>query len=252
MKKRILPGLLLLLCLPLSACAHKHVMQEEVLTEKTCTADGVIRHFCTECDYSYEETVPSDGHDFIEDSSLSKEATCTQDGTYVYQCRVCGETRTERLQATGHDFDDGTVSREATCTQDGECVYQCRICGETKTERLQAAHDLDEGTVLSEATCTRTGTIEYHCRICGETIIKETETTPHEFVNNKCIYCLARKLDDYSADTWVAYRGYLHGNRFILETQNAVIDDPDIIDADGCITYYPVCKKCHVIPGFYR
>ena len=59
------------------------------------------------------------------------DATCTEDGVTTFTCSRCGETRTEEIAATGHAFsEEFTVDEEATCTEDGSKSKHCLKCDE--------------------------------------------------------------------------------------------------------------------------
>lgn len=157
----------LFICGTLCGCGCSHEMQKEIITEKTCVTNGVIRHYCTKCDYSYEETLKSDGQ---------------------------------------HDFDDGTVIKEATCREDGICEYQCRVCGEKEEEAIPAQHIFSDDTVIQEATCRENGKQRRSCSVCGYEETVDIEAAGHTFVDNICTKCHAYKAPiEFCSDSWYTY-----------------------------------------------
>ncbi|MBR5515325.1 MAG: leucine-rich repeat protein [Clostridia bacterium] len=72
-----------------SSADAKHVYNEEVVEESSCTKDGTICYTC-ECGDSYTDSVPAKGHtpgDWV----VTKEATLQSEGEKVKYCNVCNQ-----------------------------------------------------------------------------------------------------------------------------------------------------------------
>lgn len=170
-----------------------------------------------------------------------KEATCTEEGTKRKYCAKCDYSITEAIPAAGHDYGEPTVLIEATCKQEGKCEYCCKVCGDMYEETIPLAeHDYGKPTVLVEASCSKDGKNEYRCKICGETK-EETVRAEHVFVDGECTKCGAEKIDWLEADTW-----YVSKDIDGLQVKNCVVNRPTALQRGILVTYYPVCKKCHI------
>lgn len=147
MKKTIIVSLLLLaMLICLCGCGHEHSMVQTVLKDATCTDNGIIKNYCESCDYSYEETVESLGHDY-DDGTVVVEKTCTTDGKKEYICKRCNDKKDEVIPAS-HDFKEEIVS-EATCLSVGKKVKTCSICGYSESEEIEKKeHSFDSGICI--------------------------------------------------------------------------------------------------------
>ncbi|MGM9564150.1 MAG: hypothetical protein ACI3VQ_08790, partial [Faecousia sp.] len=94
-----------------SFCEHTYV--ETVVSEPSCTTDGVSTFTCSLCGDTYTATVIATGHKYEVVEEVA--ATCTVDGSKTYDCSVCGDTYTEVVPATGHT--------------DADLDNLCDVCG---------------------------------------------------------------------------------------------------------------------------
>ncbi|MCQ2911234.1 MAG: hypothetical protein MJ244_03510 [Clostridia bacterium] len=88
------------------ATGHNYSQEIVVVTEPTCTTNGVRGRVCSKCGWVIDADVLSKkGHDFSIDVPEQK-ATCTEDGHSAYKkCSRCEETKDyEVIKATGHDM----------------------------------------------------------------------------------------------------------------------------------------------------
>ena len=96
-----------------------HTFAKEVLKKASCTEDGTVRYFCTDCDYAIEQTVKATGHTAA--ISPATEPTCQHTGqTEGSYCSVCKQTlkARETLPAVDHHYENGA------------CIW----CGKSQTE----------------------------------------------------------------------------------------------------------------------
>ena len=157
---------------------HEHKWNTEVISEASCTTDGVTRHTCSICGDTYDDVVKgghkwtykktgtntsvclctvcgkTKEHDFSifsDKESEKKDPTCTKAGMVVATCADCGRRRwvyDENRPALGHDWKDNGDGT-ATCQREG--------CGKSHT------HTLDEGEVTKKPSCEEKGVKTYRC-----------------------------------------------------------------------------------------
>ena len=135
-------------------------------TLATCTADGFMTYVCTVCDHTYDEVIPSSGHDY-------GDAKCTDSAV----CIVCD---TPSAGAIGHKFASATCTEPATCT---------RGCGTTTGEPL--GHSMAPATCKAPSTCDRCGLTE------GE---RALHTLEQKYVKGVLTYFCSDCEKSYSLD----------------------------------------------------
>lgn len=181
---------------------HEHKWNTEVISEASCTTDGVTRHTCSICGDTYDDVVKG-GHKwtykktgtntsvclctvcgktkehnfsiFSDKESEKKDPTCTKAGMVVATCADCGRRRwvyDETRPALGHDWKDNGDGT-ATCQREG--------CGKSHT------HTLDEGEVTKKPSCEDTGVKTYHCKEadCNYTKTEDIAATGHNWDDGK-------------------------------------------------------------------
>lgn len=181
---------------------HEHKWNTEVISEASCTTDGVTRHTCSICGDTYDDVVKgghkwtykktgtntsvclctvcgkTKEHDFsiFSDKESEKKApTCTKAGMVVATCADCGRRRwvyDETRPALGHDWKDNG-NGTATCQREG--------CGKSHT------HTLDEGEVTKKPSCEEKGVKTYHCKEadCNYTKTEDIAATGHNWDDGK-------------------------------------------------------------------
>ena len=77
-------------------------------------------------------------HTYPDAWTLVTEPTCTRDGLRTRTCTDpgCGKTLSERVPALGHDWDDGVIVRAPSGVRMGERRITCRRCGLTQAEAI--------------------------------------------------------------------------------------------------------------------
>ena len=182
---------------------HEHKWDTEVISEVSCTTDGVTRHTCSICGDTYDDVVKATGHTwgykvtgtnksvceckvcgytkehnfsiFSDKESEKKAPTCTKAGMVVATCADCGRRRwvyDETRPALGHDWKDNGDGT-ATCQREG--------CGKSHT------HTLDEGEVTKKPSCEEKGVKTYHCKEadCNYTKTEDIAATGHNWDEGK-------------------------------------------------------------------
>lgn len=181
---------------------HEHKWNTEVISEASCTTDGVTRHTCSICGDTYDDVVKgghkwtykktgtntsvclctvcgkTKEHDFSifsDKESEKKDPTCTKAGMVVATCADCGRRRwvyDENRPALGHDWKDNGDGT-ATCQREG--------CGKSHT------HTLDEGEVTKKPSCEEKGVKTYRCTEtnCNYTKTEDIAATGHTWDDGK-------------------------------------------------------------------
>lgn len=181
---------------------HEHKWNTEVISEASCTTDGVTRHTCSICGDTYDDIVKgghkwtykktgtntsvclctvcgkTKEHDFSifsDKESEKKDPTCTKAGMVVATCADCGRRRwvyDETRPALGHDWKDNGDGT-ATCQREG--------CGKSHT------HTLDEGEVTKKPSCKEKGVKTYRCTEtnCNYTKTEDIAATGHNWNDGK-------------------------------------------------------------------
>lgn len=181
---------------------HEHKWNTEVISEASCTTDGVTRHTCSICGDTYDDIVKgghkwtykktgtntsvclctvcgkTKEHDFSifsDKESEKKDPTCTKAGMVVATCADCGRRRwvyDETRPALGHDWKDNGDGT-ATCQREG--------CGKSHT------HTLDEGEVTKKPSCEEKGVKTYRCTEtnCNYTKTEDIAATGHNWDDGK-------------------------------------------------------------------
>lgn len=147
-----------------------------VITDATCTAEGLKEEICTRCEEVIKsEKIAALGHDI---TKVVKEVapTCTKDGYTIYTCtRGCAVTeKRDVVAALGHNTVTNTTA--ATCTADGLTEEVCTRCDEIiKSEKIAAlGHDMTKVVEVVKPTCTEAGYTTYTCaRGCDVTEIRD-------------------------------------------------------------------------------
>lgn len=181
---------------------HEHKWNTEVISEASCTTDGVTRHTCSICGDTYDDVVKgghkwtykktgtntsvclctvcgkTKEHDFSifsDKESEKKDPTCTKAGMVVATCADCGRRRwvyDETRPALGHDWKDNG---------DGTATCQRERCGKSHT------HTLDEGEVTKKPSCEEKGVKTYHCTEanCNYTKTEDIAAIGHNWDDGK-------------------------------------------------------------------
>lgn len=132
-----------------------------VITNSSCTGEGVTEFRCERCGYHYVERNAAEGH------IPGDETTCTA----PQLCTKCGAVI---VSALGHSFNSETVA--PTCRDMGYTTYTCEHCGESyKSDYVQTTgHKLSDWIIDKKPTTGSEGSKHKECLTCGEKL--ETAT----------------------------------------------------------------------------
>ncbi len=142
-----------------------------IITEASCTENGLQTRKCSRCDHFEEETILAPGHDY---AAAVTEPNCTEKGFTTYTCSVCGDSYTDdEVNALGHK-PVADEAMEPTCTQPGKTAGEhCSVCGEVliAQQEVSAKGHTEVVDEAVEATCTESGLTEgKHCAVCDEVL----------------------------------------------------------------------------------
>ena len=138
-----------------------------LVTNATCTGEGVMEYRCTRCGYHRLDADPADGH------IPGAPATCTE----PQLCTRCGAVLEKAL---GHDYKFEVTA--PTCTEMGYTTNTCSRCGDTnKSDYTEpAGHKSGDWIIDKEPTIDSEGSKHKECTVCGEKL----ETQPIEKIYN--------------------------------------------------------------------
>lgn len=108
---------------PYTWCNHDREVISE--TPSTCSEQGEIVEYCSECDLefiSYKDKLP---HDY--QWSKTVEATCTKSGYVENKCTMCSLTQKTETDALGHSMKEA-YRTEPTREVEGKIVSRCERC----------------------------------------------------------------------------------------------------------------------------
>lgn len=149
----------------------------KVVTEATCTTDGVIAYTCEICSYVREEVYAAGGHTY---DIVVTAPTCTADGYTTYTC-VCGDSyQSNYVEATGHNYN--TVVKEASCTEAGYTTHTCATCNDSYTSDPVEAFGHSYESETTAPTCSAAGKTVYTCGTCGDTYEESIAKLGHKAV----------------------------------------------------------------------
>ena len=166
--------------LVLHCCTAEQHAEEPVwniLTEATCTAEGLQEQRCTLCgEMLAQEPIPMADHS-AGDMRTVAEATCTAEGAKEQRCTLCNALLAqESIPALGHSAGELLTVTEAACTAEGAKEQRCMLCNELLTQESIPAlgHSAGELLTVTEAACTAEGTKEQRCTLCNELLAQES------------------------------------------------------------------------------
>ena len=95
--------------------------------EITCGQTGIKQIICTECEAVLEEETITKNHNYT--SEMISDKTCTTDGVTKYTCSICKDTYTKKDKATGHIESEIKIIAPATVDTLGTKRIECEECG---------------------------------------------------------------------------------------------------------------------------
>jgi hypothetical protein len=229
----------------IKATGHRNDVGQ-ILSQPTCTKDGLKIQTCSVCGYKTETVLRALGHNFS-NWNRTLEPTCETEGKENRVCSRCNLTETRTIAALGHKG-EWTILEEATCTSAGSKTRTCERCNEIETVVINAlGHDWTNWSIIQQATCTVDGIKTRDCNRCG---LNETVTDTATGHNPSYTH-------NYSSQQIKLFKVVCNncGNESIAETNVAALDMHILhtLKSPGCAQYktyglrYPRCTKCNQI-----
>ena len=141
---------------------HVYTIEEEVVSEATCTEAKQVKYRCK-----------------FEDKYLITNVGGFDPTKYGIKVEVpleCNDTKVLPVgNALGHDFDEEAIAALKPCQTK---TFTCRRdgCNETKVIKAKEAHTPGEWEVLAAPTCTKNGKRVKKCTVCGEILEEDTSS----------------------------------------------------------------------------
>ncbi len=146
----------------LEVCPHEDA-ENVVVTEASCTSDGVGNVVCTDCDHVISTYEIKGGHGFGDWKTIT-EADCETDGLRRRHCPKCGEITEEEVIPAydAHHFDEWTIVTEATEDKAGTRTRTCTRCGFVDTQEyilnIDTSDDTSTDTTEADTSTDTTST----------------------------------------------------------------------------------------------
>lgn len=154
--KRKLPKFIYLLIstLSLTACDFSFIFGEdeehehhfgswEIVTNATCTTDGLKERHCTDCDEIETQKIDKTGHN-LTNWDVKTPATCTEAGVEERHCINCDYEEERNINPNGHVYGEWIVSLKPTVDLQGSKYRECSVCHHVETvsiPRLKGGYD---------------------------------------------------------------------------------------------------------------
>ena len=113
------------------------VHEEKERAEATCTQNGSVTYWCSECHGDeYTVTLPATGHNWEKVEIVAP--TCKEEGYTLYKCKNCNEPeKQDSKPRVAHQY-EAVVTKEAELGVKGERTYTCQVCRDRYTEEIPA------------------------------------------------------------------------------------------------------------------
>ncbi|MBQ6419872.1 MAG: SH3 domain-containing protein [Clostridia bacterium] len=117
-------------------CIHPSV--NTLITQGTCTSEGVRKRVCTLCKRNAEADLLSTVPHSVSLPAFAGNSRCTDVKSYQTVCTQCGTlVFKDHVAAYAHRYDTVSANPPLTFTAAGVLTLKCAVCGDTKTETVQ-------------------------------------------------------------------------------------------------------------------
>ncbi len=162
---------------------HVHIPGGEwtMTVVPTCSAEGTIVRYCTECgEVAESSSVAKSNHE--KTTKDHKDATCTEDGFDKEICNACGEVVSDVTIPAINHANKTPDNKDATCTEAGYTSEVCDDCGEVfNYVEIPAKNHPNKKDEHKDPTCTEPGYDRVVCEDCGTVISTEPiDATGHQ------------------------------------------------------------------------
>lgn len=171
MRKFLVALLSVTLVLLLNACGLPCKTHDfapwEIVSDATCTAEGLKTRTCTACDATEEEVIPVAAHTYGE-WVIEEEPTCAMEGAQSHICQICNASELVAIPALPHTFGEWKQITAPGCEEVGMQQHICEICNYEENEELAAL-----GHEYKSLVCIRCKDEEY--RVCKKNKFYDTD-----------------------------------------------------------------------------
>ncbi len=171
---------------PIYEDIHYHNLETVVEVEATCTKEGSMKTYCTECDYVEYSAIPANHNHTNTAWKTVVEATELEEGLKNLICEDCNSIISSEVLAVipcTHKY-VVTDRREATCDTAGYEIYSCSICASYYEKELKTTGHSYGNTLRKEATCSEEGYTYKECISCGHiSITGSIDKLEHELTD---------------------------------------------------------------------
>lgn len=147
---------------------HEHEWKVVFTREPGCETQGCTKYACACGETYFGDYIPEVGHDIEEE--VIKEPTCAAEGEKKLTCKRegCTYSVTRVIPKLEHEMEE-TVIREAHCEVTGESLFTCRLCGVKNHKEYPApGHDWQFVKTISQASKAGSAGDYYACANCEE------------------------------------------------------------------------------------
>ena len=171
---------LLLVAMTMSSCTekeHVHTLKDTKVAA-TCISNGYVEHTCTDCGYSYRDTMTEinpKNHSKLTQISVTK-PSCEM-GYTTYLCEGCRDEVVKEYKDPVHPFGEWQLV-DVICTDGGIWERYCTNpeCNQ-KEEKIEAASHIIKHATYVEATEFNSDYYINHCD-CGENFYYDSYGQP--------------------------------------------------------------------------
>ena len=221
---------LLVVALSLKNNPHTHTMLDMVV-EPTCTSKGYIKHYCSECDYHYEDSF-IDEVNHVVDYNVVEKATCQAEGLEEGYCEMCNKQFTRSIPKRNEHISLEVLFSSDFCGDNQVGYVTCKDCGEIIDV---IGHNLE--TVIESPSCKEAGKKTIVCINC-DLIVSEIVLNPLNHIHVEEIKVESTCKEEGKIDTFCVDCGE------ILSTEIIGKDSHNFTSTktDNLIKYQ--CSKC--------
>ena len=194
---------------------HQHSIAETVINP-TCQSKGYTKHYCTKCDYYYEDTfIEEIDHNLV--SNVIEEPTCKSEGKEEVVCTMCGE---KTIHTISKKFNHESLEVKyygEYCEGNHVGYITCKECNDIVDV---IGHNVK--TTILQPSCTEYGLKTVSCTKCN-LIISEDSIAPLDHMNVEEIIVLATCLEDGKIDTFCVDCGEILSTEIITKKEHKFI-----------------------------
>ena len=217
---------------------HQHQWSEwMVVTDPTCTSDGLKTRTCSGCGETEEEVLPALGHDM---ATTVVKPSCTTMGYTEHRCSRCQYNYvSDMVDALGHQYTASVT--EPTCVTDGYTTHTCSVCSHSYVDSIVSAKGHDYESVVTAPTHEKMGYTTHTCKNCSHSYVDSyTDALGHSYVSavTKEPTCTEEGVMTFTCDCGESYTQAIPMTE---HTYESVVTEPTCTNM-GYTTH--ICSAC--------